>query len=81
MIHLMSSNRCGFQPPPPPCNAPEAEDFFVGKTSFYSIFFIELESEHYLTFYVRLQVVHCKKINNFPVPSRDVTHQILPGRE
>ncbi len=25
--------------------------------------------------------VQCKKSNDFPVPSRDVTDQILPGRE
>ncbi len=25
------------------------------------------------------RVVHCKKVNDFPVPSRDVTNQTLPG--
>ncbi len=29
-----------------------------------------------------LEGVHCKKrVNDFPIPSRDVTNQTLPGRE
>jgi hypothetical protein len=30
---------------------------------------------------VSRRLVHCKKGNVFPVPSRDVTFQTLPGRE
>ncbi len=25
--------------------------------------------------------MHCKKVTDFPVPSLDITNQILPGRE
>ncbi len=37
-----------------------------------------------ILFYIELYFfpVHCKKkVGDFPVPSRDVTNQTLPGRE
>jgi hypothetical protein len=32
-------------------------------------------------FFINSCTMHCKKVSDFPVPSRDVTNQTLPGRE